>query len=375
MKYTQFKLEVFFDKYEFTAPYLLCSSDCEAMSIGELLALEDGAVEQFHEHGLGYTEAPGDPELRHLVAGRYQSMVADNILILSGAQEGILLFSQTVLSPDDHVIVMFPAYQSLYQMAEDMGCEVTRWTLQDDEANQWSLDLDFLRDNIRPNTKALFINTPHNPTGFVIDDGTLDDIVNICRDHDLYLFCDEVYRELEVGSAPRAISAADKYDKAVALGVMSKAYGLAGLRIGWVATQNNTVRQDMLNQKFYTTICSSAPSEFLAQVALRHADVLLDRNRTIIEDNIKHINQFTKDYSDVFRWTPPQAGSIAFPRLTGDKSSEAFCIQLVESNGVLLAPSTMFDYGDKHVRLGLGRRNLPIALEQLTDFLSNQIRI
>ncbi len=369
MKYTQFDLEVFFAKYEFSAPYLLCSSDCEAMSIGELLSLDDGAIEDFHNHWLGYTEAPGDPELRQLVASRYNKLSDKNIIILSGAQEGIQLFSQTLLQPDDHVIVMFPAYQSLYQMATDIGCEVTHWRLADNEENVWSLDLDFLRDNIRENTRAVFINTPHNPTGFVVPDAMLEEIVTICRDHNLYLFSDEVYRELEVNDAPKAISAADKYEKAIALGVMSKAYGLAGLRIGWVASQDTDLLQELLNQKFYTTICNSAPSEFLAKVALKNADTLLDRNRTIIESNITSINQFITDYPNLFRWSPPQAGSIAFPRLVTETSSEEFCINLVESHGVLLAPSTMFDFGTHHFRLGLGRKNLPECLEHLADFI------
>lgn len=373
MKYTQFDLEVFFAKYEFSAPYLLCSSDCEAMSIGELLALEDGATEAFHNQWLGYTESPGDPELRELVASRYQTLNAENTIILSGAQEGILLFSQTVLRPDDHVIVLFPAYQSLYQVAEDMGCEVTRWQLEDDEHNVWSLDLDFLRDNIRENTRAVFINTPHNPTGYVIPDAMLDEIVTICREHDLYLFCDEVYRELELNGAPKAISASDKYEKAIALGVMSKAYGLAGLRIGWVASQDKTLLSDILNQKFYTTICNSAPSEFLAKVALKNADALLNRNRTIIETNIHHINQFIADYPNIFCWTPPQAGSIAFPRLVLDTPSDEFCTKLVKNQGVLLAPSTQFNFGTNHFRLGLGRTNLAEGIEQLAHFVTKYI--
>lgn len=373
MKIQPFDLEVYFAKYEFSAPHLLCSSDCEAMSIGELLSLQDGATEQFHNQWLGYTESAGDPQLRDLVAGRYESMKSDNALILSGAQEGITLFTNCVLQPDDHVIVMFPAYQSLYQIAEDMGCEVTYWILQDDDNNAWSLDLDFLRDNIRKNTRAILINTPHNPTGYVISETMLDEIISLCRKHDLYLFCDEVYKGLELGDTQATPSACDRYEKAVSLGVMSKAFGLAGLRIGWVASQDTSLLDEMLNQKFYTTICNSAPSEFLAITALQNAKSILTRNRRIIETNIGHINRFAHDYPTVFHWTSPQAGSIAFPRLAIDTPSDEFCVHLVETQGVMLLPSTVYNYGNRHFRLGLGRKNLLTALEHLSDYVETHL--
>ncbi len=373
MKIKPFDLEVYFAKYEFSAPHLLCSSDCEAMSVGELLSLQEGASEQFQDHWLGYTESAGNPQLRQLVADRYETMGSENTVILSGAQEGITLFTHSVLRADDHVIVMFPAYQSLYQIAEDMGCDVTYWTLQDNDANEWSLDIDFLRDNIRDNTKALFINTPHNPTGYVISDKMFDDIVQVCREHDVYLFCDEVYRELELGDTPKAVSACDRYEKAIALGVMSKAFGLAGLRIGWVASQDKALLDEMVNQKFYTTICNSAPSEFLSIVALQNADTILNRNRVIIEGNINHIDRFIVDHPDIFSWTPPSAGSIAFPRLLIDQASDKFCVHLIETQGVMLLPSTVYNYGTRHFRLGLGRKTLPSSLEQLSDYVQNNL--
>jgi len=373
MKMKPFDLEIYFAKYEFSAPHLLCSSDCDAMSIGELLSLQDGASEQFQAHWLGYTEASGNPHLRDLVAGLYETMKTDNTLILSGAQEGITLFANCVLQPDDHVIVMFPAYQSLYQIAEDMGCNVTRWTMQDNDANEWALDIDFLRDNICDNTRAIFINTPHNPTGFVLSETMLEDIISICREHDLYLFCDEVYRGLELGDTVPTPAACDRYEKAISLGVMSKAFGLAGLRIGWVASQDKNLLDDMLNQKFYTTICNSAPSEFLAITALQNANTILTKNRVIIETNINHINRFIQGYSEVFCWTPPQAGSIAFPRLKLDTPADKFCVHLVETQGVMLLPSTIYDYGHHHFRLGLGRRNLPDALEHFSDYVETQL--
>ena len=369
MQLKPFKLEQYFARYEFNAPYQLCNSDCEAMSIGELLSLDAQAESEFRDHWLGYTEAQGDPALRSAIAGLYDGINAEQTLVLTGAQEGIFLFMNVALNAGDHIIAMYPAYQSLYQIADDIGCEVTRWELQDNDDNVWRVDLDFLRDAVQSNTKAIIINSPHNPTGFVLSEAERQAIIALAREHDLYIFSDEVYAFLEHDNTPRLPSLADVYEKAIALNVMSKSFGLAGLRIGWVASQDEALLAQMLDYKFYTTICNSAPSEFLSRVALTHKDILLERNRTIIRENIKTMQAFMTGYGDLIAWSAPKAGAITFPRLRLEQSVDDFCRELVESAGVLLLPSSVYDFGDRYFRLGLGRRNFATNLEHFGAYL------
>ena len=363
MKLPAFKLERFFAQYEFKAPYILCSSDCESMSIDELLSFEPGAAEAFARQWLGYTESLGSPQLRQEIARTYQTIEAEAVLVHAGAEEAIFSWMNVALNREDHVIVHFPCYQSLREIAQSVGCDVTLWTTK--AANNWELDLDFLQQSIRPNTKAIVVNCPHNPTGYVMSQDKLAKLVAIARQHNLLLFSDEVYRFLERDTLP---AACDLYENAVSLGVMSKTYGLAGLRIGWIATRNREIYRAMAAFKDYTSICNSAPSEFLATLALRNGKAIIERNRAIIASNLEILNQFFSNHSDLFNWCPPQGGSTAFPSLKLS-NSEDFCLNLVAKTGVLLLPSTCFDYGNKHFRLGLGRKNLPQCLEKLEEYL------
>lgn len=367
MKLPAFKLERFFAQYEFKAPYLLCSSDCEAMTIEELLSLESGATSQFHQTWLGYTQSQGNPALRQAVTGTYQKIGIEDILIHASAEEAIFIFMNVALKSGDHLIVHFPCYQSHISIARSIGCEVSEWV--SNETNDWELDLDWLRGAIQPNTKAILINCPHNPTGYVMSRAKLEELITICRQHNLMLFSDEVYRFLEYRDEDTLPAVCDLYENAVSLGAMSKTYGLAGLRIGWIATQNRKIYEAMAKFKDFTSICNSAPSEFLATLALRHGDKLIQRNREIISENIEICDRFFTNYLDLFNWKPPKGGSTAFPSFKQPVDVEKFCIDLVQQQGVLLLPSNHFDYGKQNFRMGLGRKNLPECLEKLDDYL------
>ncbi len=186
MKLPAFKLEQFFAKYEFKAPYLLCSSDCESLSIDDLLSLEPDAEKTFGRQWLGYTESPGNPELRQEIARTYQQIDASEVLVHAGAEEAIFIFMNVVLEPGDHIIVHSPCYQSLVEIARTIGCEVSTWMANED--NSWELDIDFLRRNIQDSTKAIIINCPHNPTGYVISHAKLRQIVELARQHNMLAF-------------------------------------------------------------------------------------------------------------------------------------------------------------------------------------------
>jgi aspartate/methionine/tyrosine aminotransferase len=273
-----------------------------------------------------------------------------------------------VLKEDDHIIVHSPHYQSLSEVAKGIGCQVSPWLAR--EENGWALDMDELRHLMRSSTKAIVINTPHNPTGYLMSRADFESVNNIAQENKLLFFCDEVYRESEYDPATRLPAACDMGEQAVSLGVTSKTYGLAGLRIGWIATKNKKVYESMAALKDYTTICNSAPSEFLAEVAMRHREKLAERNLDIIKQNLTVIDDLFARRADLFQWARPQAGSMGFPKLLkGDV--EDFCDDLVKKAGVLLLPGTMYDEHRNHFRLGLGRKNLPQAVERLENYLKS----
>ncbi len=366
MNISPFKLERYFAKYEFNAEFLLCSSDCEAMTIADLLALEAGSAEKFQNVWLGYTESQGSPALRKEICNLYATMQPENILVHTGAEEAIYLFMRAMLKEDDHIIVHAPHYQSLSEVAKTIGCQVSPWFAR--EENGWALDMDELNHLMRSSTKAIVINTPHNPTGYLMSKADFDSINALAQKNKLLLFCDEVYRESEYDPATKLPAACDMGEHAVSLGVTSKTYGLAGLRIGWIATKNKKVYENMATLKDYTTICNSAPSEFLAEVGLRNRQKLIDRNLAIIKNNLAIVDDLFARHANLFQWARPQAGSMGFPKLLkGD--IETFCDDLVKKSGVLLLPGTMYDDHRNHFRIGLGRKNLPQAVERLEKYL------
>ncbi|MGE5450023.1 MAG: aminotransferase class I/II-fold pyridoxal phosphate-dependent enzyme [Methanomassiliicoccales archaeon] len=365
---SEFKLERYFAHHEFTAPHLLCCSDCESWTIKDLLALEPGSEDQFYHLSLGYTEAPGGVPLRREINSLYDTLGVNQVLVTAGAEEGIFIFINSMFGPGDHIIAQTPGYQSLHEVAKAAGCEVSCWQMQAGDGG-WSVDVQALKGLISDRTRAIIINNPHNPTGYIMSRAELDYIIGLAREHDLYIFSDEVYRYLEQHREERLPAVCDIYGKAVSLGVMSKAFGLAGLRIGWLGTHDQKALENMKCYKDYTTICCSAPSEFLAALAIRNRERILGHSRHIIQENLKHLTNFFARHNDLFSWYPPQAGPIAFPALVGAKDSERFCAELVQKAGVLLAPGYLFDYPGPHFRIGFGRRNLPEVLNNLEDYL------
>ncbi len=370
MRIKDFKLEEYFAKYEFKVKYTLCSSDCESFSVDELLFLEEDAVEKLKKVWLGYTESLGNPLLREEISKLYDTINPDEVIVFSGAEEAIFISMNVLLNKDDHIIVQYPAYQSLYEIANAIGCKVTKW-LMDDESN-WELDLQFLKSNITQSTKCVVTNFPHNPTGYLPTKEFYEQIVNLANKNNIYMLSDEVYKFLEYKEANRLQSACDLYNKGISIGVMSKSFGLAGLRIGWIATKDKAFFKEIASFKNYTTICNSALSEFFAVLALRNRNIIINRNLEIITYNLNLLDNFFNKYSNLFKWIKPKAGSIAFPRLLADEGVEDFCLDLLKEKSVLLMPSTNYNYGDHHFRIGFGRKNMPEALKKLEEYLEEK---
>jgi aspartate/methionine/tyrosine aminotransferase len=367
-QYPPFKLERYFAQYEFKVRYLLSASDCEGFTMRELLAMADAdSLSRWDALKLGYTESQGLPALRDEVAHQSPGLSADNVLILT-PEEGIFLAMHTLLGAGDQVICVAPAYQSLYEIARARGCEVTPWHARLG-ADGWVFDLEELKRAITPRTKLLVVNFPHNPTGYLPSRAEYEQIIELADRHGLVLFCDEMYRGLEYEPAARLPAMCGAYERGLSLSGLSKSYALPGLRIGWLCTRDRTHLSRLMTLKDYTTICSSAPSEVLALMALRAGEAILSRNLQIIGANCVEAERFCAEFPQLFTWLPPQAGSVAFPQWCGEGTVEQFCQVVLDACGVMIVPGSLFDALGSHFRLGLGRRNFAEALQQVRDYL------
>jgi aspartate/methionine/tyrosine aminotransferase len=368
MQITPFRIEEYMGKHEFRAPYLLSSSDAESQTIEELLSLEPGAHQAFLQHWCGYTESPGAAWLREVLAKMYETIDADQLIVVSAAEEAIFLFYHALLTPADHAIVESPCYESALTVPASTGAAVSQWRRKPE--NRWAHDLAALESLIRPNTRAIYINSPHNPTGLLMGPEIYRGVLALAQRHEIYVFCDEVYRELEHDPAARLPAGCDLYDRAISLGSVSKTYGLPGLRLGWLACHDIQFLERIVSLKHYTTICASAPSEFLTALVFRHRQKFIDRNLQIVLRNLRQLSAFFARHPNLFAWIPPNASTIGFACYKGQQNVQDFCEQLVREAGVLLLPGTVYDE-PHHIRFGYGRRNLPESLAQLESWLAN----
>jgi len=371
MRLSPFVLERYFARHEFKARYLLSSSDCESLSQQELLGMADTATRKmWDELRLSYTESPGHPILRREIANLYETVWPDDVLVLT-PEEGIFVGLNVLLQPGSHAIILSPCYQSLYQVAASTGADISRWNLETDGV-RWKLDMKALERLTNSRTRLIIVNFPHNPTGFHTDKKTFSRILDFAREKDIVVFSDEMYRLSEYRVEDRLPSACDSSDGAVTLSGLSKSFALPGLRIGWLATKDRELLNRFQQFKDYTTICSSAPSELLAIMALRARDRILDRTHSILQANLDHADRFFARHHEVFEWIRPLASPVAFPRLKGTDSIDRFCDKVIEKKSILLAPGSLFEFGDNHFRIGLGKKNFPEALEQLDAFIHEE---
>ncbi|KXN69321.1 class I and II aminotransferase [Conidiobolus coronatus NRRL 28638] len=383
-----FRLERFFAKYEFNTKYLMCVSDPESLTIKELFELTGDSQALWEEFGklpLCYTESSGHPELRQLIANLHnpEKISAKNVLVHTGAEEVILTAFSTLVNAEDHIICVTPCYQSSVEIPKTRGCEIDEWSVELKDG-KYILDFDKLEALIKPNTKLVAINSPHNPTGLHFTKEDQDKLIKILEPKGIILIADEVNRCSEHDLSYRIPSFADVYENTVSIGVMSKSYGLPGIRIGWAASQRLDILNEMATMKDYTTICNPAPSEFLAIVGLKYSDKLLNRLLPIYHQNLGLLDEFFANHKDKFEWIRPKAGIVTFVKLNaaywndklpGDGPlADRFSKDLLDKVQVLVAPGSQFDALDngnwnEHFRLGYGRKNLPEVLAEFKRYV------
>ena len=374
----EFRLEVFFSVWESYAKYNIAQSDAQTMTVAEVLSYAtDEEREQFLSLKLSYPPAWGTDPLRGAIAATYDDVDADHVLAFSGAEEAIFWGMEDLIGPGDHAIVTVPNYQSMESVAIATGADVTPAVL--DATNGWAFDLEDLRRQLRPTTRLIAVNFPNNPTGATPDEATFRALVELCDERGIRLFSDEVYRGLEVeGSRPALPQAADISPTALSLNVMSKAYGLSGLRIGWLASQDRDLLARLEKRKHFTSICNAGPSEHLATIVLRNAEKVKARNRAIVSENLPLFRAFFAErWSDLFEWEQPQGGCVSYPRYSGPEGAEAFCRTLLLEAGVCVLPPSIYqsalaEMPADRFRMGIGHSVSGAALEVFDDYLARR---
>lgn len=362
-----FATEQYFSLYEFNTPHLLCASDCESMSVAELMKLAGATASDLLDLRLGYTEAQGNPALRSAVSALYDNVGPDEIVVLGAPEEGIYLTMRALLEPGDHVVVLAPAYDSLLNLAEHASGNVSRWLMQPTPGG-WRLDLAELERLVTPSTRMVVVNFPHNPTGYLPEAAEFEALLSIVRRHGAWLLSDEMYRGLEVEGVARLRSAADRYDRAIVLSGLSKTFGLPGLRTGWLVIHDPAARASVINWKHYTTICAAAPSEALATMALGIHESLAERSRRIIAGNLAAAGAFFARRPALFEWRAPRGGSVALVGLDMP-SATTYCHKLARDAGILLLPGRCLGADDHSVRFGFGREGFGAALAAYEQYL------
>ena len=352
--------------------YHLSASECETMAVADLLALADAEdAARWAGLRLGYTDPLGAPWLRAAAASGYAAVDDAGIVCFAGAQEALYAAMHALLSPGDHAIVVLPSYQSIETLAIGL-CDVSGVAL--DPAQGWSLDIDAVAAAIRPATRVIAISFPNNPTGKQLEHDRFAALVALCRQHGIWLISDEVYRLTEREPQRRLAQAADAYERGVSLGVLSKAYGLPGLRIGWVACQDRLLLDRVATIRQYLSTCSAGPSEVLACIALKAAPTILARNRGLAEANLAQLMGFFGRHAEMFECAAPDGGVVCYPRYIGPGDVEGFVGDMAEA-GVLLLPASVFrseltPLPADRFRIGFGRASFRVGLQVMERALN-----
>jgi len=357
VKIEPFALERWLTAHELHVEYDIAESGILPLTIHDLLswspaAERDSILERLLDLRLGYAEATGTLELRTLLAQTYERCGPDNILVTTGAIEANFLLFNVLLKPGDHVVAPYPAYQQLYSVPRALGCDVSLWQVRDDGG--FHFDLDDLAGLIRPNTRLIVINSPHNPTGAMLTPDELERVHELARSVGAMVLSDEAYRWLEVpGGSESPPPMADLGPAGISVGTMSKPFGLPGLRIGWMAAPAEIVAA-CWSLRDYVSLSPGKLNDALAVLAFRHRDQIVQRNQEIIAQNLAQASRWIAEHAGILSWSPPRGGLLALVRTHLDMPSLDLANKLADEYSVMLAPGSVFGF-EHHLRIGIGQ--------------------
>lgn len=347
-----FEMERMMSAFEQEVEFNLSESGVHPITLGALLGEHPGALEKLLATEINYPHVNGIPQLRDNIALTYDGATRDEVLVTVGAIEANYLAIRTLLNPGDEIVIMLPNYMQIWGIAKNHGLEVKTFDLR--EQDGWAPDLDELESKAGPRTGLIAICNPNNPTGRILTEPEMDRIVDCARRNDSWLLSDEVYRGAERCSDEVAPSFYGRYDKVIAMGSMSKAYGLPGLRIGW-AVGPPQLLNDMGARHEYVAISATMLSNKLAAIALEPETRrrLLKRTRGYIRDGFPVLQRWMDSHPGLFSLTPPDASAVAFVRYDLDINSSDFIRRLHTEKSVLIVPGDHFGL-DHHFRISFG---------------------
>jgi len=368
-EFQPFLMERFMSRFEQAVEYNLSESGVHAMRLDELLGGDEARRRRLFETSLNYPHVNGNPELRRLIAGLYEGAGGQNVLVTVGAIEANYIAVRTLLSPGDEIAVMLPNYMQVWGVAKNHDLVVRPFRLC--EERRWALDLDELEAAVTPATRMVAVCNPNNPTGRILTEDEMDAIVAAAARAGAWILADEVYRGGERDRDEETPSFYGRYDRVLAVGSMSKAYGLPGLRLGWMVAPEDVVDEVWARHE-YVAISATALSNELAALALspETRPRIIGRTRGLIRSGYPLIDDWATAESEIVSLVPPQASAVAFLRYRLDLDSTALVERLRAEKSVLVIPGDHFGMGRfLRVNFGLPRERVEPALARIGDLL------
>jgi aspartate/methionine/tyrosine aminotransferase len=355
----RFELERWMSHWELLVSHDICESGILPMSLSELYSLlpNDAASRleaQLRDTPAAYSEARGTVELRTLLAETYTGVSAEDVLVTTGAIEANFLVFNALIKPGDHVVAVSPAYQQLHSVPRSLGADVDLWDLAQ-PGGGFAYDLDRLESLLRPDTRMIVINTPHNPTGAILTSEQLDRVIDLARERDAWILSDEAYRWLAFPDGETLVEPTrNRYDKAISVGTVSKPFGMPGLRIGWLAA-NAELAQQSWALRDYITLSPAKMSDAITCALIEYRDQIMPRNQAIMSENLETAREWFARHSELVGWTEPRGALLAMMTYTAALDSTTLANRLAEEAGVMLAPGAAFGL-EGHLRIGIGQR-------------------
>lgn len=370
MKIEDFHVEIWMNTYETKCKHNIAETCVDSITFADLMELAGKTGDILGELNgmkLTYGAIEGSLRLRTAISALYPGRGPHEVLVTHGAIGANALLYDTLIEPGDEVVSIVPAYQQHYSLPESRGARVKRLKLRAEDG--YLPDLDALEALVTPETKIIALTNPNNPTGSVIDEARLRGIADIARRHNAWVLCDEVYRGVNQADDALPASMAEIYERGVAVGSMSKAFALAGLRLGWIVASPDLLQKVTVHRD-YNTISVGMIDDHVASIALENSDALLRRNRQIVRTNLTLLDDWVSR-EPLRSWVRPTGGTVTLLNYDLDIGSYEFCRRLMDETGVLLTPGAAFEMeGTVRIGFGNGTDALRGGLEGLSRFLA-----
>ena len=365
-----FGVEIWMNEWETRCDWNLAETCVESLTINDLLKLTGKTEESLTEIlplKMTYGDIEGSVRLRAAIAALYEKQKSENVIVTHGTIGANMLVHKTLVAAGDRVVTVVPTYQQHYSIPASIGADVH--TLQLREQNNFLPDLDELRQLVVGGTGLIAMTNPNNPTGSLMDRAMLEEIVTIAREADAWILCDEVYRGTDQHGDGMTTSIADLYEKGVSTAGMSKAFALAGLRLGWIAGPQELIEKVTVHRD-YDTISVGVIDDHFATLALEHSESVLARSREITRGNLALLEEWISQEPHI-SWVKPNSGTIALLKYDLPMSSRDFCINLLKETGVMFTPGSVLNM-EGYVRIGYANNPdiLKEGLHLVSGFLS-----